>query len=94
MFTPLTAQEKLTRHVERMDASVYGPDLPILQPGWSALHLLNLESLAESFLNDNDYRDTARQGKVKPIHTTGISAPVDFVVTVTLGIPACISLVA
>eukprot|EP00877_Chromochloris_zofingiensis_P011191 jgi/Chrzof1/6325/Cz18g04100.t1 len=64
-----------------MDMSVYGHDLPARDPGWSALHLLNMESLAASFLNDTDYRNVALQGRVKALHTVGVSAPVDFVVT-------------
>ena len=75
----MSASVKLDQHVRMMRRTQYS--LPVLNPDVSSLaRLVNRRALAEAFLNDSDER-TAIQGRVKPIHTEGVSAPIKFTAT-------------
>jgi hypothetical protein len=77
-FNSLSASLKLEHHCKMMKNTKY-VSLPQINPdAWSLTKLTNKKALSQSFLNDTDER-LSIQGKFKPIHTEGLSAPILFV---------------
>jgi len=77
----LTACEKYNRHMNAMRETAYAR-LPLTSPdARSLVKLFERTATARTFLNDSDERDVAVQGTVKPIHTLGVSAGVEYVPT-------------
>lgn len=73
----LYVKEKLTYHYDMMKKTKYNI-LPNINPDLkSTTVLFNKTALSKAFLNNTDER-IHLQGKFKPIHTNGISAPVFF----------------
>lgn len=76
-FNSLSASTKLQHHVKMMKQTKYNI-IPNINPGILYLQkLVNKKVLSEAFLNDTDERLDI-QGKFKPIHSEGISAPILF----------------
>ena len=76
-FNSLPASVKLNHHVSIMKSTKYA-NLPTLNPDFVSLtKLVDRTALSQAFLNDTDER-VSIQGKFKPIHTEGVSAPVVF----------------
>jgi hypothetical protein len=77
-FNSLSASLKLDHHYKMIKSSKYN-SLPSINPDiWSLTKLANKKALSQAFLNDSDER-LCVQGKIKPIHTEGVSAPILFV---------------
>jgi hypothetical protein len=72
------ATQKLADHVAMMKQSRYPGKLPSINPGSSLLKLFNKKACAEAFLNDTDQRKEGVQGAVKPIHSEGVSAAIEW----------------
>lgn len=71
------AKEKLTYHYNMMKETKYNI-LPLIKPDLKSTSVLfNRKALSEAYLNKTEER-TCIQGKFKPIHTNGISAPISF----------------